>query len=781
MGSMSFASPSHSHLPVPQLGVHRVPGGVTVAVFAAHATSVEFCLIDPVDPGSAGFEDTNTQVTRHNVESESGKQSYTERRFSLSHHTLGVWHDFVPDVPAGALYGFRVNGPWNPAQGLRHNPAKLLTDPYARGLTGTLDFGPHTYGQETDWDTENPRSVVGDAYGPADSRDSLGHTPLSVVVEDADVPDFDAERPYIPWPDTVIYEAHVKGLTALHPDIPEELRGTYAAIGHPAIIEHLKSLGVTTLELLPIHAFTSEPHLFDKELVNYWGYNTLGFFAPHEAYASPAARAGGAQKIIDEVRTMVSALHQAGIEVILDVVYNHTAEGGLAGQHLSFKGLDNTSYYLHDGGTPARYADVTGCGNTLDFRRPKVVQLALDSMRYWLTQIGVDGFRMDLAVTLGRDTEGFNPDHPFLVALQTDPVISRAKLIAEPWDVGPGGWQTGRFPSPLAEWNDRYRDTIRGFWLRDAAAAAHGQPGSGVRELATRLSGSVDLFGHTDPPLMRGPGASINFVTAHDGFTAADLVAYDHKHNEANGEESRDGTNNNRSWNHGVEGPLNEEDPWHVIAPMRRRSIRNLLATLVFSAGVPMLTAGDEVGRSQHGNNNPYCQDNDISWMSWHLSEWRLDLKATVTRLLELRRELPALRVPEFFSGQPLPHDEDHQPDLAWYGADGLRLTVEQWNDPSTRAFQMFRRGRVAEDTGDGDPHVLLIFNGQLSPATLHLPVDDNSTRTWQLVWDSQWENPDEDVPADKFPAGTPVSLEELSLQMYIANAPSVRDAESTH
>jgi len=763
--------------PVPPLGVHPVPGGVTVAVFAAHATSVEFCLVEP-----------NSAVDGP------ASPRWNERRITLRQFSFGVWHDFVPDVEPGQLYGFRVHGQWNPTKGLRHNPAKLLADPYARALTGSVSFGPQTYGHATQWDEDDPRSVVGDPYGQADSRDSLGHVPLSVVIgtgatvssqpsvhddlgdrgETADEVILDPanNRPYVPWPDTVIYEAHVKGLTAQHPDIPEELRGTYAGLAHPAIIEHLTSLGVTTLELLPIQAFVSEPHLNAKELTNYWGYNTLGFFAPHEAYASPAARAAGSQAIIDEVRQMVHTLHKAGIEVVLDVVYNHTAEGSLNGQHLSFKGLDNTGYYVHDGGFPARYADVTGCGNSLDFRRPKVVQLALDSMRYWLTEFGIDGFRMDLAVTLGRDSEGFNPDHPFLVALQTDPIISKAKIIAEPWDVGPGGWQTGGFPAPISEWNDRYRNSVRSFWLSDAAAAAKGQPGSGVRELATRLAGSADLFGHSDPPLIRGPQASINFVTAHDGFTAADLVAFDHKHNDANGEESRDGSNDNRSWNHGAEGFPTESDAWHVIAPVRRRSTRNLLATLILSAGIPMLTAGDEMGRSQQGNNNAYCQDNEISWLDWNLTQPQRDLLKTTTALLALRRALPALRVDEFFTGQPLAHDEDHQPDLAWYGENGEQLTIDQWNNASTRVFQMFRRGRIAQSSGKGDPHVLLCFNGTLGPVDLRLPVRDNSTRTWQLVWDSQWDVPDEESSSAQLAAGTQVSLEELSIQVYVAPAP---------
>ncbi len=767
---MSYVHSPRTASCVPPLGVHLVPGGATVAVFAAHATCVELCLID-VSDGSASIPPDPTVAA---PETGVPGSRFVERRIPLKRTTFGVWHDFVPDITAGQLYGFRVHGEWNPQAGHRHNPAKLLVDPYARAITGALDYGQPSYGHVV---TDPDSDAGSDPYGPADSTDSLGHVPLSVTVAPTDpctLHERNERKPCIAWEQTVIYEAHVKGLTYEHPDIPEDIRGTYAALGHPALIAHLKGLEITSLELLPIHSFTSEPHLIDKGLTNYWGYNTLGFFAPHEAYASAAARAAGPQAVIDEVRGAVDALHEAGIEVILDVVYNHTAEGGVGGQHLSFKGLDNASYYLHDGATPAQYADVTGCGNSLDFRRPKVVQLTLDSMRYWLQEIGVDGFRMDLAVTLGRDHDGFNPDHPFLVALQTDPVISHAKIIAEPWDVGPGGWQTGNFPVGTHEWNDRFRNSVRDFWLSDAKAASHGNSGSGIRELATRLSGSADMFGHSEPPLMRGPLASINFVTAHDGFTIADLVSYDHKHNQANGEESRDGTNDNRSWNHGVEGPLAQEDMWHVIAPMRRRSMRNLLATLILSSGVPMITAGDEVGRTQLGNNNAYCQDSQISWFNWEFNRWRQELLETTTFLLELRRLLPALRVDEFFTGKPLPHDEDHQPDLAWYNESGTRLTIEEWNNPATRTFSMFRRGRIAEGSQSSDPHVLLVFNGQLNSTTMRLPVKDNSTRTWRLAWDSEWDTPQKQPGSTPLDAGADIELEALSLQVYLADAPGL-------
>ena len=751
---MTFFARGSSQTPIPPLGVHVADGGVHAAVFASQATGVELCLLDEV-PGSDPVR-------------------FTERRVPLPTHTYGVWHGFVEDVEPGQRYGFRIMGQWDPKGGQRHNPAKLLVDPYARAITGELNHVPAIYGYVRPNLEDAP-----DYYGGADPRDSKNLVPHSVVT--APRPPAISNRPHVPWRDTVIYEAHVKGFTKNLDGVAPELRGTYAGMAAPATIAHLKELGITTLELLPIHAFVSEPHLAAKELTNYWGYNTLGFFAPHEAYASPAARAAGPGAVVDEVRAMVSTLHEAGIEVILDVVYNHSCEGGTDGPQVSMRGLDNLAYYLHDGASPANYADVTGCGNTLDFRHPRVVQLALDSLRYWLTDIGVDGFRFDLAVTLGRDSEGYNQDHPFLVALRTDPVISQAKLIAEPWDVGPGGWQTGNFPPPFGEWNDRFRNTVRGFWLSDAAAAAHGQPGSGIRELATRMSGSVDLFGHSDPPLVRGPVASINFITAHDGFTLNDLVSYDHKHNEANLEDSRDGTNDNRSWNHGVEGALSEDDMWQVIAPLRRRSMRNLLATLILSAGTPMITAGDELGRSQQGNNNPYCQDNELSWLTWPTHQWQHDLHATTQFLLKLRAEHPSLRVDDFFSGQPLAHDEDHQPDLAWYGPDGTKLTTDQWNDQGTRAFSMFRR---SQHTGNStEAHVLFVANGTLSAQAMVLPGDDNSTRAWHLAWDSAWEHPetDNDEPErlTPLPGGTRIDLDELSIQVFLAAVPAPPTAAS--
>jgi len=748
----------------PALGVHVVAGGVDVAVHAAHATAVELCLVDP-----------------------DGAGGWLERRVTLEGPELGVWTAHVPDVGPGQRYGFRVHGPWEPAHGLRHNPHKLLVDPYARGIVGEVDLSGPVTGHETD------EHGHGDPLGTQDSRDSLGSVPLSVVVGPSPVTDRPA-RPRVPWDQTVVYEAHVRGLTKQLAGVPEHLRGTYAGLAHPATISHLQRLGVTTVELLPIHAVVSEPALTRRGLVNYWGYNTLGFFAPHAAYATTSAQDEGPDAVLRELRGAVDLLHEAGLEVVLDVVYNHTCEGGQDGLHLSWRGLDNTGYYLHDGSWPARLADVTGTGNSLDFRRPHVIGLTLDSLRYWVQEVGVDGFRFDLAVTLGRGRDGFDPFHPLLVALQTDPVLRGAKLVAEPWDVGPGGWQTGSFPAPMAEWNDRFRDAVRTFWLADPARASHGHTGHGLAELATRLSGSVDLFGHGEPPLARSPLASVNFVTAHDGFTLHDLVAYEHKRNAANGEDNRDGSSDNRSWNHGVEGPLPPGD-LDEVAGLRRRSMRNLLGTLLLAAGVPMLTAGDEFGRTQRGNNNAYAQDNEISWVDWELEDWRRDLLATTRHLIALRAQHAVLRPAAFFHGMPRGGDPQQEPDLAWFGADGEALDHAHWHDPAVRTLQMLRtaaagdgvdqdagdrgRGEASDDAGDdaGEPaaaprDALVVANGSLE--VVRVVVAPGATGAWELVWDSTWEHPDElsiaAINGALHPvAGDPIPLDPLSLRLYLS------------
>jgi glycogen operon protein len=756
--------------------VHLCGDGADVAVLASHAEAVELCLLD-ADPAAA--------------------DGWAERRVPLEGPLHGVWATHVAGLRPGQRYGFRAHGRWDPDAGTRYNPAKLLMDPYARGIEGDLELGPVVYGHQV----QSDGSAVGHSPQP-DDADSRAAVPHGVVIDDR----FDdpVPRPFVPWTDTVVYEAHVRGLTQQLPSVPVELRGTYAGVAHPATIEHLRSLGVTTLELLPIQASLSEPHLLEAGLSNYWGYNTFAFFAPDPGYATAAARAAGAQAVLAEVKGMVRLLHEAGIEVILDVVYNHTCEGGTNGPHLSWRGLDPTVYYVHDGATPARFADLTGCGNTLDFRRPRVVQMALDSLRYWAQLVDVDGFRFDLAVTLGRDDVGFTPQHPFLVALQTDPVLADRKLIMEPWDLGPGGWRTGGFPPPMAEWNDKFRDGVRDFWLHDPGQAAHGRQGHGVRELATRLSGSVDLFGYSDPPLQRGLVASVNYVTAHDGFTLNDLVSYEHKHNEANLEANRDGSDGNHSWNHGIEGPVHDPDLGLEILPLRLQSMRNLLGTLLLSAGTPMITAGDEMARTQGGNNNAYCQDNPIAWLDWELDEDRANLLSTTRHLLRLRRDQPALRRQQFFLGRPVPSRAargDLRPDLDWRLPDGGPFTHGHWHDTGLRSMQMIR---VADDGSA----VLLVINGALDPVTFLLPDgapgdrpegapgdppegapgdppdgapgDGGADRSpadhvnahnpiWTLAWDSAAENP-EDVGSNGDGLGHPgdwLLVEPLSMRAY--------------
>ncbi|WP_418276308.1 glycogen debranching protein GlgX [Isoptericola jiangsuensis] len=731
--------PNRTRSHVPPLGVRTTPdGGIDVAVLASHATGVDLCLIDVVDDGLDVHDPAR----------------YRERRVALDGPTYGVWHGHVPGVGPGQRYGFRAHGTWDLENGMRHNPAKLLLDPYARGFVGDLAYVPATLGGG------------GDPDGGPDGQDSLPFVPHAVVLGDLPEPP-PQSKPRVPWADTVVYEAHVRGLTMQHPDVPPELRGTYAGAAHPAVIAHLQELGVTTLELLPIHASAGEPWLVDRGLDNYWGYSTMGFFAPHPGYATRAAQEAGPHAVLDEVRGMVHLLHDAGIEVLLDVVYNHTCEGGDDALHLSWRGLDNTLYYLHDGSTPARLADVTGTGNTLDFRRPRVVQMALDSLRYWAEVVGVDGYRFDLAVTLGRDHDGFTPDHPFLVALQTDPELSGLKLVAEPWDVGPGGWQTGRFPAPMAEWNDRFRNAARSFWLEAPKAGSHGEPMHGLRELTTRLAGSADFFGPSDPPLMRGPVASINYVTAHDGFTLADLVSFDHKHNDANGEDNRDGTDDNRSWNHGVEGhaPTGDDattEPWSAVVPLRRRSQRNLLATLLLAAGTPMLTAGDEMGRSQGGNNNAYAQDNEISWIDWGLDTAGTELLATTRFLVALRAEHAALRAESFYLGTPRPGEE--HTDLLWYDDAGAAMDSGAWSVDGRRIIQMLRPG-----PDDGDADVLCILHGGLEDAVVTLPEPLEGAGAWERVWSSTWDSPDGPEQDDEDDEPGTSRVESLSVEVFVA------------
>jgi isoamylase len=712
----------------PPLGVTLRAGGADVAVYAGHADAVELCVTHGPD------------------------RDVTERRIELAHRRHGVHFDFVPGIGPGTRYGLRVHGAWDPGRGLRHNPAKLLLDPYARALDGSVTWRPEVFGHTVGADLAGDPDI-------RDDRDSAPFVPHAVLLDEGSGGGFDwgpDRPPAIPWSQTVVYEAHVRGLTRRLPGVPEPLRGTYAGLGHPATLEHLTSLGVTTVQLLPVHASIAEHRLLGRGLTNYWGYNTLGFFAPHPGYASTT----DPTRVLAEFKEMVRLLHAAGLEVLLDVVYNHTCEQGRGGPTLSWRGLDAPAYYrLDDHG---RDVDVTGCGNTLDFRSPRVVQLALDSLRYWVQQCHVDGFRFDLATALarGRD-DSYDRDHPFLVALRTDPVLSRVKLVAEPWDVGPHGWRTGQFPPPLAEWNDRYRDELRTLWLADAARDVRGEAGRGVRDLATRLSGSQDLFDAFD----RGPTASINYVAAHDGFTLADSTAYERKHNLGNGEDNRDGHGDNRSWNHGSLLGLDAEgtsaDP--VLLAERRRSIRNLLGTLLVSTGVPMLTAGDELGRTQLGNNNAYCLDDETSWLDWDLAPWQRDLLATTTHLIRLRREHPALRQPTFFGNRPersgSSGERDGTADLAWFGADGSPMDEHRWADPHQRVLQAFWHGDPV-----GGRSVLVVVQASAGQVDVVLPGPPWA-RGYELLWDSGHERPGAPIPTP--PGGRPVPPR--TLQVYAA------------
>jgi isoamylase len=702
------------------LGVHSRDGGVDVAVLASYADRVELCLLDPT--GSGGW---------------------AERRVDLPLQTHGVWHGFVPDVSPGQHYGLRVHGPWEPARGHRHNPAKLLLDPYARSIRLPSLPRPELFGHRVDDRLQGDPTV-------RDDRDSAPFAAHGVVTA-ALPPRPGASRPRRPWSETVIYEAHVGGLTRLMPGVPEPLRGSYAGLAHPAAVEHLLGLGVTAVELLPVHAFVDEPHLVQRGLRNYWGYNTLAFFAPHPLFSS-----AGPDGAVTEFVGMVQALHAAGLEVILDVVYNHTCEGSVLGPTYSWRGLDAATYYRLD--PYGRDVDVTGCGNTLDARQARVVQQVLDSLRYWVGELGVDGFRLDLAPALARGREGFDPDHPFLVAARADPMLADVKLIAEPWDVGPHGWRTGQFPPPFAEWNDRFRDGVREFWLRAAVA---GHP-TGVGDLATRLAGSADLFAAG-----RGPLASVNFVAAHDGFTLADTTGYEHKHNEANGEDNRDGGDGNRTANHGVEGPTSDEG----VRRARRISIRNLLGTLLLSTGVPMICAGDELGRTQGGNNNGYCQDNPISWLDWDLKPWQQELLQTTSYLIRLRRQYPVLRQDRFFAGRPV--HADGTLDLAWFDLDGAPMDAGRWHDPGRRVLLLYLHeqhlGRRDDgtDPADGGGSLLLVIQGAATAVDVVLPGPPWATG-YRLLWDSGLERP----PAQPGPLvapGSPVTVPGPTMRVYRA------------
>nr|WP_216590563.1 glycogen debranching protein GlgX [Streptomyces brasiliscabiei] len=648
----------------------------------------------------------------------------THRTVPLTEADGFVWHGRLPGVGPGQRYGYRVHGPWDPTAGHRCDPAKLLLDPYTRAVDGQTDNHPSL---------REP------------GADSAGHTMLGVVTDPYF--DWDDDRPpRRPYADTVVYEAHVRGLTRLHPDVPPELRGTYAGLAHPAVVEHLTSLGVTAIELMPVHQFVQDGVLLDRGLTNHWGYNTIGFFAPHNAYAAHGTR--GQQ--VTEFKSMVRALHEAGLEVILDVVYNHTAEGDERGPTLSFRGIDNSSYYRLVDGDWAHYYDTTGTGNSLLMRHPYVLQLIMDSLRYWVTEMHVDGFRFDLAATLARQFHEVDRLSAFFDLIQQDPVISRVKLIAEPWDVGEGGYQVGNFPPLWSEWNGRYRDGVRDFW--------RGRPHT-LGEFASRLTGSADLYEHS----RRRPRASVNFVTAHDGFTLRDLVSYNDKHNEANGEGDRDGESVNRSWNCGVEGPT--EDP--PVLALRARQQRNLLTTLLLSQGIPMLSHGDESGRTQRGNNNAYCQDNEVSWLDWRLDAEQRALLAFTRDLIALRAAHPVLRRRRFFRGDTPTRADQPLADLVWLRPDAREMTDADWDRPDAHAVAVFLNGdAIAERDAHGGPVVddsfLILLNSHWEPRTFRLPGAVYG-EWWASLVDTAAE-PDGVPDESEHKAGAEITVEARSL-----------------
>ena len=682
------------------LGATYDGAGTNFALFSEVADGVELCLID--DEGD-------------------------ETRVAMTEREAMVWHAYLPRVGPGQRYGFRVHGPYDPRAGHRCNPSKLLLDPYARAIEGGVRWDQPMFGYP-----------FGDPDG-RDEHDSIGHTPLSVVVN----PYFDWQDdrpPRRPYHESVIYEAHVKGMTMRHPDVPEEIRGTYAGMAHPAVLEHLRGVGITAVELMPVHQFVDAGFLVDRGLSNYWGYDTIGFFAPHNAYSATGQR--GEQ--VQEFKALVRTLHAAGIEVILDVVYNHTAEGNHMGPTMCFRGIDNAAYYRLVDEDRRYYYDTTGTGNTLLMRHPQVLQLVMDSLRYWVEEMHVDGFRFDLAASLARQFHEVDRLSAFFDLVHQDPVVSRVKLIAEPWDVGPGGYQVGNFPPLWTEWNGAYRDTIRDYW--------RGEPAT-LGEFAGRLTGSSDLY-QSDG---RKPYASINFVTCHDGFTLRDLVSYNEKHNEANGEGNADGESHNRSWNCGAEGDTDDAG----VLELRGRQQRNMLATLLLSQGVPMLLHGDELGRTQGGNNNAYCQDNEISWIDWAAPD--AGLSAFVARLTRLRAEHPVLRRRRFFDGRG--NGANGVGDIAWFTPEGRPMRHGDWDNGFARSVAVFLNGDAITEPGPrGEPitddSFLLLFNAHYEDLAFRLPPADLGV-TWQRVLDTaDPEGPvDEPVAAEDEVVATARSL----------------------
>jgi len=680
--------------------------GVNFSLFSAYATKVELCLFD----------------SRGETE---------EQRIELPEYTDEIWHGYISGIGPGTVYGYRVYGPYEPEQGHRFNHNKLLLDPYAREFIGQLRWDHACFGYTI--------GAEGDDL-TFDERDSAPFVPKCVVVDAG----FDWNQntsPLVPWDRTVIYEAHVRGFTKLHPRVPEALRGTFPGLAVPEVIEYVKSLGVTSVELLPIHTFINDSHLLERGLTNYWGYNSIGFFAADPRYFADPLRG------VQEFKEMVARLHDAGLEVILDVVYNHTAEGNERGPTLSFKGIDNYSYYRLIPDQKRYYINDTGTGNTLDMSHPRVIQMVTDSLRYWVQEMHVDGFRFDLGTILARQPEGFHHRSGFLLACSQDPVLNSVKLIAEPWDCGPGGYQVGEFPPGWAEWNDKYRDTVRDYWRGQAAAAA----------VAPRLCGSADVFDKYG----RRPYAGVNFLTAHDGFTLKDVVTYNERHNEANGEDNKDGTSDNRSWNCGSEGPTDDR----AIEELRHRQMRNMLATLLVSQGTPMLTAGDEFGRTQQGNNNAYCQDNEISWLDWEIKEEGEALICFVKKLTALRRKYPILRRNRFLSGAV--NERIGIKEITWINASGAEMQDEQWTDELMLCFGMIIDGR-AQPTGlkqrGVDATILIIFNSYHDVVKFTLPGSTDEAH-WTLLIDTN--QPDKDADHHTFATGDEYAVTGRSLLMF--------------
>lgn len=711
-------------------------GGADAIVRSETADQVWFCVLEPLDQPSAFYADAVRLFNEPGLTfiDQAMKQRICTRRipslnlretlFRMDGPNYGLWYVHVPQAWDGMQYGYRVNGPWDPDHGVSFNPYKLLLDPYAKGIEGSMELDPGAFSYECE--IVNGK-VKGSPFGPMSTIDSVGHVPVSVAIDDRATNKHDGEpsHPHVAWSKTVIYELHVKGFTANAPWLPKELRGTYAGLAHPATLSYLQDLGVTSIELLPIQAKQSELFLQERGRVNYWGYSTLGYFAPEASYATKRSQETGAAAVRQEVIDMVRALHEAGFEVIMDVVYNHTCESGPEGPTVCWRGLDNLAYYRRTKDKISRLYDTTGCGNTLDFTNTHVTTFAVDSLRYWAKRIGIDGFRFDLAATLARLDGEFTRYHPFLYALRSDMLLGNLKMIMEPWDCGPNGWRTGEFGIPFAEWNDRFRDCTRKFWLTDVDRMRGGEYGEmTMQEMATRLRGSSDLFA-TDPG--RGSTASVNYVACHDGFTTADLTMYKTKHNEANGENNRDGTNDNHSVNFGHEGPSGDQ----IIVQQRQRATMNLLGTLLLSLGTPMLLAGDEFGNSQNGNNNAYTQDNDTTWLDWdwlYSTEQTPELKQfnLTSRLITLRKSRDLYNHEDFFTrlseiGLLKKSDRVH-----WYLPNGQMPNDADWTNPAVRSFAM-------QLLSPDEPSLLILINGSDEVTRFHLPKGIE----WEMVWSS--------------------------------------------